>query len=73
MQSQCLKCKKNTEKINPRISKVINGKIILLSKSAILGGKKSRFIKEQEVSILLSSLVIKAPFCKIPILGNILF
>ena len=68
-----MKCKKNTEKINPRISKVINGKIILLSKCAILGGKKLRFIKEQEVSILLSNLVIKAPFCKIPILGNISF
>ena len=31
MSSYCLKCKKNTENTNPRVSKTINGKIIILS------------------------------------------
>ena len=35
--------------------------------------KKSRFIKEQKVKGLLSSLGIKATFNKLPILGDILF
>ena len=57
---------KKTENINPR-------KTMLLSKCAICGTKKSRFIKEQETSELLSSLGIKAPLNKIPLLGYILF
>ena len=48
MLSYCLKCKKNTEKINPRLSKTSNGKTMLLSKCGICGSKKSKFIKEQE-------------------------
>ena len=35
--------------------------------------KKSRFIKNQETSGLLHSLVIKTPLSKIPLLGNFLF
>ena len=31
MSSYCLKCKKNTENTNPRVSKTNNGKIIILS------------------------------------------
>ena len=30
MSSYCLKCKKNTENLNPRVSKINNGKIMLL-------------------------------------------
>ena len=37
MSSYCLKCKKNRENINPRVSKTKNGKPILLSKCAICG------------------------------------
>ena len=48
-----------------------NGRL-LLSKCAVCGGKKSRFIKEQEAKGLLSSLGIKTPFSKIPLL-NVLF
>ena len=40
MSSHCLKCKKNTENINPRVSKTNNGKMILLSKCAICGSKQ---------------------------------
>ena len=49
-----------------------NGRLMLLSKCAVCGGKKSRFIKEQEAKGLLSSLGIKTPFSKIPLL-NVLF
>ena len=61
MSSYCLKCRKNTESKNPKVVKTKNGRIILLSKCAVCYSKKSKFIKEQEVSGLLSSLGIKAP------------
>ena len=35
--------------------------------------KKSRFIKKQEASGILSNLGIKTPLSKIPLLGDILF
>ena len=37
------------------------------------GSKKSRFIKKQEARGILSSLGLKTPLNKIPLLGNILF
>ena len=45
---------------------------MVLSKCAVCGSKKSRFIKEQEGSELLISLDIKTPWIKISLLGNIL-
>ena len=47
MKSYCLKCKKDTENINPRVSNTINGRT-MISKCAIRGSRKSRFIKNQE-------------------------
>ena len=47
-------------------------KTMLSSKCAICDGKKSRFIKNQGSSGLLSQLGIKASLTKIPLLGNIL-
>ena len=73
MQSYCLKCKKNTESINPKVSKTSNGKTMVLSKCAICGSKKSKFIKEQQAKELLSNLGIRTPLNKIPLLGDILF
>ena len=46
---------------------------MLLPKGAVSDSKKSRFIKEQEVSGLLCSLEIKTPFSKIPLKGPLLF
>ena len=40
MLSYCLKCKKNTESINPKASKTTNGKAMILSTCAIFGSKK---------------------------------
>ena len=73
MKSYCLKCRKNTENINPRVSNTSNGRTMLLSKCAKCRSKKSRFIKNQEVKGLLSNLDIKTPLSKVPILGDILF
>ena len=73
MESYCLKCKKHTKNINPQVSSTSNGKVMILSKCAICGSKKSRFIKKQEAKGLLSKLGIKTPFSKLPILGDILF
>ena len=73
MSSYCLKCKKNKESINPRVPKTNNGKTMILSKYAICGSKKSKFIKEQEASGILSNLGLRTPLNKIPLLGDILF
>ena len=64
---------KNTENINPRVSKTINGKAMILSKCDICGIKKSKFIKEQEAKGLLSNLGIRAFLIKFPLLGDIFF
>ena len=73
MLSDCLKYKKKTESTNSRVSKTNNGKTMILSKCAICGSKKSRFIKKQEASGILSNLSLKTPLNKIPLLGDILF
>ena len=48
MLSYCLKCRKNTENINPRVSNTSNGKTMILSKCAICDSKSSRFIKKKK-------------------------
>ena len=68
-----LKCKKNTESINPKVSKTTNGKTMILSTCAICESKKSKFIREQQAEGLLSNLGIRTPLIKIPLLGDILF
>ena len=73
MKSYCLKCKKDTENINPRVSKTSDNRTMILSKCVICRSKKSRFIKNQEAKGLLSNLGIRTPLNKVPILGDILF
>ena len=73
MKSYFLKCRKGTENINPRVSKTSNNRTMALSKCAISGSKKSRFIKNQEAKGILSNLGIKTPLSKVPILGDVLF
>ena len=73
MESNYLKCKKHTKNINPKVSSTSNGKMMILSKCAICGSKKSRFIKKQEAKALLCKLGIKTSLSKVPILGDILF
>ena len=72
MKTYCLKCKKNTENIDSKILSTSNGKSMILSKCAICGSKKSRFIRNQEAKGLLSSLGIRTPLNKVPILSGTL-
>ena len=65
--------KRNGENKDAKMVKTKNGRVILSSKCAICGSKKSRFIKEQEVEGLLSNLGIKTPLSKIPLSGDLLF
>ena len=68
-----MKRRKNTESKNPKAIITKPRRIMLLSKCAVCDSKKSKFIKQQEVSGLSSSLGIKAPLTKIPLLGPLLF
>ena len=72
MKSYCFKCRKDTENIKPEVLGTSNGKAMILSKCAICGSKKSRFIKNQEAKGLLSNLRLKTSLSKVQILGDIL-
>ena len=73
MESYCVKCKKYTKNINPRVLGTSNGNAMILSKFATCGSKKSRFIKKHEAKVLLSNSGLGTPLSKVPILGDILF
>ena len=73
MKSYCLKCKKDTENINSKVSKTSNNRTMILSKCAKCGSRKSRIIKNQEAKGLLSNLGIITPLSKVPTLGDVLF
>ena len=72
MNTYCVKCKKGTENIDPKIFKTKNNRLIMQSKCSVCKNKKSRFLKEQDAKSLLSNLGIKTPFSNIPLL-NVLF
>ena len=59
MKSYCLKCRKDTENINLRVSNRSNDRTMILSKCAICGSKKSKFVKNQEAKGLLSNLGVR--------------
>ena len=72
MKTYCLKCKTNTDSIDPKIFKTKNNRLLMQSKCSVCGTKKSRFVKKQDANGLLSNLGIKTPLTKIPLL-NVLF
>ena len=67
-----MKCRKDTENIDPKIVKTKNNRLVMQSKCSVCRIKKSRFVKEQEAKSLLSYLGIKTPLSKILLL-NALF
>ena len=69
----CLKCRKDTENINSKVSKTSNGRTMLLSNCVICNSKKSRFTKNQEAKGLLSNLGVRTRLSKVPIFSDILF
>ena len=50
-----------------------NPALLGLTRRAVCGSKKSRFIKEQEASGLLNSLRIRRPLGQTPLVGLFLF
>ena len=59
MNNYCVKYKKDTENIDPKMVRTKNNRLIMQSKCSGFGIKKSRFVKEQEARSLLSNLIIK--------------
>ena len=69
MLTYCVKCSKKTEHLRSKIFKTKIIRLIMQSKYAKCGIKKSRFVKEQEAKGLLSNLGTKTPLSKIPLLN----
>ena len=69
MKIHCMKCRKNTENIDPKMIRTKNKRLIMQSKCPVYKIKKSRFVKEQEAKGLLSNLGIKRLLSKIPLLN----
>ena len=67
----CLKCRKNSK--NPKVARTKNGRIMISLKCAVCDSKKLKFLKQQEARGLLSSLRIKTPLNKIPLIAPLLF
>ena len=72
MNTYCVKCRKDSENIDPKMVRTKNNKLVMQSKCPVCRIKKSRFAKEQEAKDILSNLGIKTPLSKLPLL-NILF
>ena len=68
MNTFCIKCRKDTQNIDPKIARTKNNTLVMQSKCSVCGIKKSRFIKEQQAS----NFGIKTTLSKIPLL-NVLF
>ena len=73
MRLYCLKCRKDTENTNPRVSNTNSGRKTIYQNVQYVVVKKSRFIKDQEAKGLLSNLGVRTPLSKVPILGDIFF
>ena len=73
---QCYQFVWSVEKIQkvkiPKLQRP-NGRIMLLLKCAVCDSKKSKSIKQQKASGLLSILGIKTPLSKILLVGPLLF
>ena len=67
-----MKCRKDTENIDPKMVRTKNNRLVMQSNCFICAIKKSRFVNKQEAKGLLSNLGIRTLLSKIPLL-NILF
>ena len=71
-ETYCLACSKYTKNNNPRIVRNRQNRLMIQSNCVNCGGKKSRFINEQQAMGILSNLGFKTPLSKVPLV-NILF
>ena len=69
MNTHCVKCRKNTENIGPKIVRTKSNRLVMQSKCSVCEIRKSRFLKEQEGKGLLINLGINTPLSKIPLLN----
>ena len=46
MKTYCVKCKKDTENIDPKMVRTKNNRLVMESKCSVCGIKKSRFAKK---------------------------
>ena len=53
MKTYCVKCRKDTENIDPLMVRTKHNRLIMQSKRSVCGIKKSRFVKEQKAKNLL--------------------
>ena len=58
MNTYCLKCKKDTANIDPKMVKTKNNRLLMQSKCSVCGTKKSRFVNEQDAKGLLSKFEV---------------
>ena len=72
MKTYCLKHKKDTSNIDPKMFKTKNDRLLMQSKCSVCKNKKSRFVKKKDAKVLLSNLGIKTPLSKIPLLNCLL-
>ena len=72
MKTCWVKCRTNTEYIDPKIFRTKNNRLLMQSTCSDCKNKWSRFVKEQDAQGLLSNLGINTPFSKTPLL-NVLF
>ena len=62
MKTYCVKCRKDTENIDPKMVRTKNNRLVMQSKCSVCRIKQSRIVKEQEAKGLLSNLEIKNTF-----------
>ena len=67
-----MKCRKNTDNIDPKMVKTKHNRLLLQSKCSVCGIKKPRFVKKQDAQGILNNLGIRTPLSKISLL-NVLF
>ena len=58
MKTYSVKCRRDTENIDPKMVRTKNNRLIMQSKYPVCRIKKSRFVKEHEAKGLLSNLAI---------------
>ena len=51
MKTYCVKRKKDTENIDPKMFRTKTNRLIMQSKCSVCGVKKSGFVKEQEAKV----------------------
>ena len=63
--------KQKTDSKHPKLENTSKGKVMILSKCAVWGSQKLRFIRERKASGILSSVGIKTKLNQIHLVGSI--